>query len=85
MVSYDFSGEEVYKGMANSSVGWYPDRVTGDHIIMRWEAPDHHDSDSRMVSIPLHDSLSIGTLRDIAKDAGMNDFDEFCKWIASNC
>lgn len=29
MVSYDFSGEEVYKAMVNSSVGWWHDRTAG--------------------------------------------------------
>lgn len=81
----DFSGEEVYKAMVNSTVGWYPIRRVGDHIILKWEPPDDHDdSEPRTVSIPLHESLATGTLNGISKDAGANNFDEFCAWIESN-
>lgn len=85
MASRDFSGEEVYKGMVNSNVSWVHVRTVGDHVILKWEPPDHHDSETRTVSIPLHDSLSVGTLDGIAEDAGANSTREFREWIDDNC
>ena len=60
------------------------DRVAGDHVVMKWEHPDGPEVEHRMVSIPLHDRVRIGTLRSIAEDAGAKDFDEFCRWIDRN-
>jgi hypothetical protein len=34
--------------------------------------------------VPAHDSVSIGTLRDIADRAGAKDFEAFCEWIDAN-
>lgn len=83
MVTRDFSGEEVYKVLVN--VGNFDHiRTTGDHLILRWDPPDQHDTDTRIVAVPLHDSISIGTLRDIARDAGAQDFETFCRWIDRN-
>ncbi|MFB6188140.1 MAG: type II toxin-antitoxin system HicA family toxin [Halobacteriaceae archaeon] len=84
MASQDFSGEEIYKAMVNSSVGWVPVRTTGDHMILRWDAPEDHDSENRTISIPLHDSIPRGTLGSIAEDAGAESVDMFCEWIESN-
>jgi len=36
------------------------------------------------VTIPLHDELRTGTLRDIPESAGTNDFDAFCEWVDRN-
>ena len=41
----------------------------------------HENTETRVVSVPAHDSLSIGTLHGIAVDAGAEDFDAFCEWI----
>lgn len=79
----DFSGEDIYKVLVNVG-NFRPVRTTGDHIVLKWEPPAHHDSDPRTVSVPLHDSVSIGTLHDIADDAGAQDFDAFCGWIDRN-
>ena len=78
-----FSGEDVYKVMVNSGI-WKHVRTTGDHVILRWDPPPNHDSEARIVSIPIHDELAVGTLRGIAEDAGANDFEEFCEWIDRN-
>jgi len=84
MVTRDFSGEDVYKVLVNTG-NFRHVRTTGDHLILRWEPPDDHDStDTRVVSVPAHDSLSIGTLHDIADDAGARDFEAFCEWIDRN-
>ena len=44
-------------------------------------AESHENTETRVVSVPAHDSLSIGTLHGIADDAGAEDFDAFCEWI----
>jgi predicted RNA binding protein YcfA (HicA-like mRNA interferase family) len=80
MVTRDFSGEEVYKVLVNVG-GFRHVRTTGDHLILRWDPPEDHDTESRVVSVPVHESVSIGTLRDIAHDAGTDDFESFCRWI----
>jgi predicted RNA binding protein YcfA (HicA-like mRNA interferase family) len=81
MVTRDFSGEDVYKVLVNVG-GFEHVRTTGDHLILRWEPPgDHESTPPRTVVVPVHDSISIGTLHDIADDAGAADFDAFCEWI----
>nr|WP_097009003.1 type II toxin-antitoxin system HicA family toxin [Natronoarchaeum philippinense] len=83
MMGRPFSGMEVVKVMVNSGIYEW-DRTNGDHAILRWEPPSDHDSDARTVPVPLHDELSVGTLRDIADQAGANDFGEFRDWIDRN-
>jgi predicted RNA binding protein YcfA (HicA-like mRNA interferase family) len=81
MVTMDFSGEDGYKVLVNVG-GFRHVRTTGDHLILRWEPPDNHENtDVRVVTVPAHDSISIGTLHDIADDAGAADFEAFCEWI----
>jgi predicted RNA binding protein YcfA (HicA-like mRNA interferase family) len=46
-------------------------------------APEH-DTDDRTVSVPQHDSIRTGTLRNIMEQAGGEDFEEFCAWIDRN-
>lgn len=83
MVSRDFSGEEVYKVLVNEG-NFQHVRTTGDHLVLQWTHPDGSDVERRTVVVPLHESISIGTLRDIARDAGAKDFEEFCRWIDQN-
>lgn len=83
MVTRDFSGEDVVKVLANQGNFWIV-RTTGDHVIMKWSAPPDHDTEDRTVSVPLHDSIRTGTLRNIMRQAGGEDFDEFCEWIDRN-
>lgn len=84
MVTRDFPGEEIYKALVN--VGNFRHvRTAGDHLILRWEPPESHERTAvRTVTVPLHDSISIGTLRDIADDAGAADFEAFCEWVDDN-
>lgn len=83
MARRDFSGYEIVKVLGNvGNFSWR--RTAGDHAILRWEPPEHHDTEPRTVSVPLHDSVDIGTLRGIADDAGAEDFDAFCEWIDRN-
>jgi predicted RNA binding protein YcfA (HicA-like mRNA interferase family) len=80
MPTRDFSGEDIYRVLVN--VGNFEHvRTTGDHLILRWGAPASHETADRTVVVPLHDSVSIRTLHDIATDAGAEDFDAFCRWI----
>jgi len=83
MVTRDFSGYEIAKVLVNKGNfqwAWTP----GDHAILNWEHPDGPDVEKRPVTVPLHDRVRIGTLREIHEDAGANDFDKFCKWIDRN-
>lgn len=81
MATRDFSGEDVYTVLVNAG-GFRHVRTTGDHLILRWDPPEsHQDTDARVVTVPAHESVSIGTLHDIADDAGATDFDSFCEWI----
>jgi predicted RNA binding protein YcfA (HicA-like mRNA interferase family) len=83
MVTRDFSGYEIVKVLGNKGdFRW--DRTTGDHAIMKWVHPDGPSVEKRTVSVPLHDSIDIGTLHEIADDAGAKDFDKFCRWIDRN-
>lgn len=77
-----FSGLEVVKVLVNAG-GFEWRRTTGDHAQLYYEHPTNED-DRRQVTVPLHDELRIGTLREIAHGAGANDFDAFCDWIAEN-
>ena len=79
----DFSGEDVYKVLVNAG-NFKHVRTTGDHAILRWDPPEHHDTDPRIVTVPLHDRLRTGTLRQIAEEAGADDFGAFCRWIDRN-
>jgi predicted RNA binding protein YcfA (HicA-like mRNA interferase family) len=84
MVTRDFSGEDIYKVLVNVG-GFSHIRTTGDHLILRWDPPENHtDVAARTVTVPLHDSISIGTLHDIANDAGAKDLQAFCEWIDEN-
>jgi len=81
MVTRDFSREDVYKVLVNVD-GFRHVKTTGDHLILRWgPSESHEETDPRIVTVPAHDSISIGTLRDIATDAGAEDFEAFCAWI----
>jgi len=77
-----FSGREVVKVLVNAG-GFEWRRTTGDHAQLYYEHPTN-EADRRQVTVPLHDELRIGTLRDIADGAGAQDFDAFCEWLDRN-
>lgn len=82
MARRTFSGMEVVKVLVN--VGGFEWRRTwGDHAQLYYEHPTNED-DRRQVTVPLHDELRTGTLRDIADSAGARNFDAFCEWIDRN-
>lgn len=83
MGTRDFSGADIYRVLVNTG-GFRHVRTTGDHLILRWDPPEEHDTEPRIVTVPLHESVSIGTLRNIAEDAGADNFEAFCTWIDRN-
>lgn len=82
MARRTFSGIEVVKVLVNAG-GFEWRRTTGDHAQLYCEHPTNED-DRRQVTVPLHDELRTGTLRDIAESAGARDFDAFCEWLDRN-
>lgn len=60
--------------------GFHRTGGTSSHVKMRYEHPSN-PNDVRIVVVPLHDPIKIGTLQQIAKQAGANDFQAFCTWI----
>ena len=84
LASSSFLCEDVYKVLVNVG-GFQHVRTTGDHLILRWDPPEgHENTEIRTVTVPAHDSISIGTLHDIADDAGAENFEAFCEWIDEN-
>ena len=57
---------------------------TGSHVKLRYEHPTN-DDDVRVVSVPQHDRIRIGTLRNIAEQSGAEDFEKWCQWIDQQC
>ena len=73
---------EVVKVLVNAG-GFEWRRTVGDHAQLYYEHPTN-DADRRQVTVPLHDELRVGTLRNIAESAGAQDFDAFRDWIDRN-
>ena len=83
MVTRDFSGDDIVSVLVNvGGFDWV--RTTGSHMILKWMPPEDHDTDPRTVSVPRKDRIRIGTLQNIAEQAGADDFDAFCCWIDRN-
>jgi predicted RNA binding protein YcfA (HicA-like mRNA interferase family) len=80
VVTRDFSGEDIVKAL--TSFNYRKDRQRGSHAILKYTNTD--TGEKRTVAVPMHDSISIGTLHNIADQAGAQDFDEFCAWIDRN-
>lgn len=73
MTRRPYSGEEIIKALGN----WGFTRVdqTGSHVKLRYVHPEA--GEKRTVTVPLHDELATGTLKNIAEQAGANDFQAF--------
>lgn len=80
MVTRHFSGEDVLKAL--TSFNYRKDPQRGSHVVLKYT--NEGTDEKRTVTVPMHDSISIGTLHDIADQAGAQDFEEFCKWIDRN-
>ena len=79
MVTRDFSGRDIVKVLRDH--GYRIESRAGSHVTLTTVTDG---GEFRRVTVPLHSSLSIGTLRDIYDDAGGNDFEKFCRWIDRN-
>jgi predicted RNA binding protein YcfA (HicA-like mRNA interferase family) len=82
MPATDFSGREIVKALTKNRYR-IVDR-TGSHTKLRYEHPQNPD-DVRIVTVPMHDRIRIGTLRSIADQCGANDFHAWCRWIDHHC
>lgn len=76
-----FTGREVAKVLIKA--GYTPTNRTGSHLTV---GKPVEGEGYRRVTVPIHpgETIPIGTLRDIADDAGANDFERFCRWIDCN-
>jgi predicted RNA binding protein YcfA (HicA-like mRNA interferase family) len=66
------SGKQALKAFAKA--GWHLDRISGSHAIMR------KDGSPITLSVPLHNELRKGLLRNLIKDAEL-DLDEFLNYL----
>lgn len=73
MVRRRFTGEEVAKVLIDN--GYYPQDRTGSHLKLRYE----HLKQEKCETSQYH-----CTLRNVARQCGAQDFDEFCAWIDRN-
>ena len=74
-----FPGQEIAKVL--TSYGYRITSRTGSHVTLR---EDLDTGEVRRTTVPMHDRVRIGTLRDIARDVGANDFERFWRWIDNN-
>jgi len=61
--------------------GFVPVGGKGSHTTLRYEHPD--TDEVRTVTVPRADPIPVGTLHDIADQAGADDFHSFCQWVDS--
>lgn len=77
----DFSGREIVKVLTKHRF-----RIVGregSHVKLRYEHPAD-PGDIRVVTVPMHDEISIGTLHGIADQCGAESFEAWCAWIDEN-
>ncbi|WP_135806794.1 type II toxin-antitoxin system HicA family toxin [Halorussus marinus] len=77
MPTRDFSGRDIVKVL--SKFDYRPVSREGSHVRLRYDVPE--TDEVRLVSVPLHDRIREGTLRNIADQCGANDFGEWYRWI----
>lgn len=84
MAARDFSSADVITALVNA-VGYYVDHTTGSYVVLKWEPPADHDSDTRTVVVPAGKSrIRTGTLKNIMEQAGGEDFQAFCRSVERN-
>ena len=76
MQTTDFSDRDVIKVLRKHDYEFVT--RTGSHVQMR-EVTE--TGNVRNVTIPMHDRISTGTLRNIADQCGAKDFEKWCRWI----
>lgn len=77
MVRTTFSSDEILTALTKH--GFVPVGGKGSHTTLRYENSD--TGEVRTVTVPKADPVPVGTLHDIAAQAGAEDFQEFCKWV----
>jgi predicted RNA binding protein YcfA (HicA-like mRNA interferase family) len=77
MVRTTFSGREVIGVLTD--FGYVPVSREGSHVRLRYENAD--TGEVRLVDVPQHDEIRIGTLHSIADQCGAEDFHAWCRWI----
>ncbi|MCH7659247.1 MAG: type II toxin-antitoxin system HicA family toxin [Euryarchaeota archaeon] len=77
MVRTTFSGQEIVSVL--TGFGYIPQSHKGSHVRLRYENPD--TGEVRLVDVPLHDEVAIGTLHSIADQCGAEEFHNWCRWI----
>ena len=82
MVRRRFPGRDIVKVLA--SHGYTLVGRTGSHVRLRWDPPDEHDTEVRLVTVPVGHEVGGETLRNIADQCGAEDLDAFCAWIDRN-
>lgn len=68
-----FTGEEIAKALEKWD--FQPVDREGSHLKLRYKNPN--TGEVRIVSVPMHGEIPTGTLRNIAEQAGANDFQAF--------
>jgi predicted RNA binding protein YcfA (HicA-like mRNA interferase family) len=81
VVRTTFSSREIIKALTKH--GFVPVGGKGSHTTLRYENAD--TGEVRTVTVPKGDPIPVGTLQDIADQAGANDFHEFCRWVDRIC
>jgi len=77
VVRTTFSSRGILKTLTKH--GYVPVGGKGSHTTLRYENPD--TGEVRMVTVPKADPVPVGTLQDIAEQAGAEDFHNFCEWV----
>lgn len=68
-----YTGEDIVKAL--SKWGFEPVDRHGSHLKLRYKNPD--TGEVRNVSVAMHSEIPTRTLRDIADQAGAEDFQKF--------
>ncbi len=81
MVRTTFSGREIVGVL--TAFGYQPVSRRGSHVRLRYEHPK--TGEVRLVDVPQHTEVKIGTLHSIADQCGAEDFRAWCTWIDEHC
>lgn len=75
----NFTHREIMKVLYRAGFRYANPNTGGSHVVMT--KTDHDGNSYNVTLVPGDGRVAQGTLRSIAKQAGANDFDEFCRWI----
>lgn len=78
----NFTHKEVMKVLYKAGFRYANPQSSGSHVVMTKK--DHDGNSYNVTLVPGSGRVAQGTLRSIAKQAGADDFDEFCRWIDDN-